>query len=199
LCKAVEDHRHPTAGRQTISIGVAERMKAESFRHWYRRADEALYRAKQNGRNCVSISENADTVSKSFLHIDWMPDWESGNSKIDRQHKELVIGANQFISSSLEAIEKEDVLKDLNLMISHIAKHFETEERILGEVRYPDLIQHERIHKELANKALRLKDELESGEVRFSAFVSFLLDEVIMDHMIKEDAKYFEYTRNALK
>jgi diguanylate cyclase (GGDEF)-like protein/hemerythrin-like metal-binding protein/PAS domain S-box-containing protein len=196
---AVGEHRHPTAGRQTISIGVAERMKAESFRHWYRRADEALYRAKRNGRNCVSLSEDVEAVSKSFLHIDWMSDWESGNRKIDRQHKELVAGANQFISSSLEAVDRDGVLKDLEIMISHIVKHFETEEKILGEVSYPNLIMHEQIHKELANKALKLKDELESGEVRFSAFVSFLMDEVVMDHMIKEDAKYFQYTKRRRK
>lgn len=47
----------PGIGRQTISIGVSERMKSESYKHWFNRTDEALYRAKQNGRNRVEASD----------------------------------------------------------------------------------------------------------------------------------------------
>ncbi len=35
----------------TVSIGLAEYMRGESSANWIERADQALYRAKQNGRN----------------------------------------------------------------------------------------------------------------------------------------------------
>ena len=42
--------------RVTISIGVAERQLDESINHWLKRADQALYHAKNNGRNQVTTT-----------------------------------------------------------------------------------------------------------------------------------------------
>jgi len=41
----------------SISIGLTRSVPGEPFSMIYSRADEALYRAKQNGRNCVVASE----------------------------------------------------------------------------------------------------------------------------------------------
>lgn len=54
---AIENTDHPVTGKRTVSIGVAERATTEAFRDWYQRADEALYRAKQKGRNRVVAYE----------------------------------------------------------------------------------------------------------------------------------------------
>lgn len=40
----------------TTSCGVAMRLQDEEAGQWLARADEALYRAKANGRNCTSVS-----------------------------------------------------------------------------------------------------------------------------------------------
>lgn len=42
----------------TASIGIAELEKGEVFENFLRRADTALYKAKDNGRNCCEVSEN---------------------------------------------------------------------------------------------------------------------------------------------
>lgn len=48
---------HPIAGKYTVSFGVGERIKYESFSSWYKRLDEALYSAKECGRNSVVAAE----------------------------------------------------------------------------------------------------------------------------------------------
>lgn len=50
---AVKNIKHPITGIQTISIGAAERSIQESFIDWYKRTDQALYQAKNEGRNRV--------------------------------------------------------------------------------------------------------------------------------------------------
>ncbi len=56
---AMAQYSNPQAGIVTVSLGVAERKSNESFHDWYKRADNALYQAKQQGRNCaVSADDN---------------------------------------------------------------------------------------------------------------------------------------------
>ena len=56
--KRIEEKEHPQAGRITASLGVAERAPGESFSAFYRRADRALYRAKETGRNRVVVYDD---------------------------------------------------------------------------------------------------------------------------------------------
>jgi len=50
---AYENNNHPITGKQTLSIGVTQKNENETFQEWYERADDALYCAKNEGRNRV--------------------------------------------------------------------------------------------------------------------------------------------------
>lgn len=56
---------HADAGRVTASFGIAEKTRYESFESWYARADEALYDAKQSGRNRVVSATGIPLPSES--------------------------------------------------------------------------------------------------------------------------------------
>ncbi len=49
----VESHRFDAVGNVTISIGIAWFKDGDNQQNIYARADDALYRAKRQGRNCV--------------------------------------------------------------------------------------------------------------------------------------------------
>ncbi|MEO1576823.1 MAG: GGDEF domain-containing protein, partial [Pseudomonadota bacterium] len=52
----IEQANMPARCRVTASIGLAQLKESESQREWLRRADEALYVAKNSGRNRVSVA-----------------------------------------------------------------------------------------------------------------------------------------------
>jgi len=57
ICTMLNENIHAVAGPVTASFGVAERHENETFDSWYKRADHAVYLAKEKGRNCVVCDE----------------------------------------------------------------------------------------------------------------------------------------------
>jgi len=55
--------RAPVAGvgHLSVSIGVAEAQPTDTPQSWFCRADDRLYRAKRDGRNCVRIDTDKET------------------------------------------------------------------------------------------------------------------------------------------
>ena len=192
---AKEQSNHPLTGVQTASIGVAERMKSESFKHWYRRTDAALYRAKEGGRNQAVFSNEQENLPVASVRIDWQTEWQSGNSEIDLQHQEMINIANRLLYMSFTGTGHEETLEQLDLLLGHIVHHFASEEKVLASVGYPALQAHAEIHKSLVAKALRLKKSFMNDEIKASAFFSFMLDDVIFGHLQGADAKFFVFTR----
>lgn len=56
LRKAIENYIFPVVGRKTVSIGVASLSEEEDVKALIGKADDALYRAKFNGRNRVEVA-----------------------------------------------------------------------------------------------------------------------------------------------
>ena len=55
LRRAVEGYSFNTVGRVTMSIGLTDYVGSEALDALLKRADEALYLAKNNGRNRVEV------------------------------------------------------------------------------------------------------------------------------------------------
>ncbi len=51
----IEENEHPIAGKITASFGVSEYKEGDTHRSIFKRCDDALYRAKANGRNRVEV------------------------------------------------------------------------------------------------------------------------------------------------
>lgn len=56
LRSTIEHHTFDGVGQVTCSFGVAQLEENEEADSFIKRADEALYRAKNSGRNCVALS-----------------------------------------------------------------------------------------------------------------------------------------------
>ena len=188
--KALEDNKHFKVGQVTGSFGVAERMKAESLRSWYKRADNALYQAKNTGRNRVVDSDKFDIPLVS-LQVQWRQEWNCGNDEIDEQHDKILQIANDLITKIYAGASHNECMDMIKIFLEYAVNHFATEERILMEIEYDGLIAHIKKHEYLTNKAIYLKECYEKKELQPAAFLSFIIDEVVVEHLTKEDTKFF--------
>ncbi|HBQ63722.1 MAG TPA: diguanylate cyclase, partial [Clostridiales bacterium] len=191
----IENEKHPIAGCRTVSIGVAQRMQNEPVRHWQRRTDEALYQAKENGRNRVVASDDNKSSIGDSVWLSWQPEWESGNTGIDEQHQEMIKMTNYLISMASAGKGFKEIVRQVDQLLDHIVRHFEYEEGILTEKRYPYYKSHAGIHRDLVSKAMQLKESCRNGEALISALFAFIVEDVIMGHLLVYDTVFFPYTR----
>ncbi len=195
LRAAIESNSFAVVGRQTVSVGVSERLKSESLKHWFRRTDEALYRAKQQGRNLVVAADGSEeSALLTSLHVIWQHEWESGNEEIDQQHRAIIQTGNQLINASQEGVTRKELIEGLERLLSQMVSHFECEERIIALCGYPEYKLHASIHQGLVAKARHLQKSFENGELTPAAFFSFIVDDLIIGHLVEDDLKFFSYT-----
>ena len=190
---ALEENRHPVAGQCTASFGVAEKIREENFIRLYQRADEALYVAKKSGRNRVVSYETIKNFPFAAVYLKWNEEWNSGNETIDEQHRELLESANNLLFLSFSNAKSEEIDQKLELLLRHMTDHFTDEEKLQAAIEYPDYPQHVEIHKGLLDKALKLKEDYKNGSEKPSAIFSFVVDDVIVGHMLEEDVKFYPY------
>jgi diguanylate cyclase (GGDEF)-like protein/hemerythrin-like metal-binding protein len=190
---AIEGEPVHSIGCITASFGVAERKARESFKFWYKRVDEALYRAKDLGRNQVAhSSENSQPIAS--VHIAWIQDWECGNPEIDMQHKKLLeISQGLMTMTLLTKLESSNILQQLDRLVEHIIYHFACEEHLLEKMSYQKVQEHALVHKNLVKKVLEVKEHYSQGDIKASAFFSFVVDDVVLGHLLQEDIKFFPY------
>jgi hemerythrin-like metal-binding protein len=85
---------------------------------------------------------------------------------------------------------------DLERLLAHVVQHFADEEVILARYHYNDLEAHAHDHKILIEHAQKLRDSVLAGSVTIGELVSFLAEEVVAQHLLKTDHKFFSLFQN---
>lgn len=174
----------------TISIGASMITKSETIESLIKRADEALYHAKKQGRNRVCVSGAVSEVSLIDI-VKWDPDWNSGYTSIDYQHVQLLTICNELMNNLLQGDYSYSFLPELEKLILHVKEHFKFEEEILCQHAYSDIESHKKHHDDLITKAQNLVKKTEEGNMLPIDVTHFVLNDVIIKHLLKEDTKFF--------
>lgn len=182
----------------SASFGVAEIQEGETWESWVGRADAAMYLAKRNGRDRVEVdfgnngqSLSAVRASMNFVHLIWHASYECGQPLIDQQHRALFESANSLISAMVDNWPISEIREVLALLLDEAVEHFSTEEALLREAGYVDAEAHRQIHNLLMARAQEVKERFLSGEDVIGEAFHFLVYEVIAQHMLTEDRKFF--------
>ena len=193
--EAVMAHEFVGVGHITASFGVSEILAEDDLQRWYTRADTALYLAKNNGRNRTVTADMLYRADERIEIIKWQGDFDSGNKLIDKEHKALILAGEKLLEAFYRH-DVEDEAKRLQKLFSLLTDHFASEERLLREAGYLDLPAHREIHKALMASAAFWRTLQKQGRIQSPAFYGFLINKVIGDHLLQDDAKYFPMFRN---
>jgi diguanylate cyclase (GGDEF)-like protein/hemerythrin-like metal-binding protein len=199
LRRTIAGHTIAGVGQVTVSLGVAECVPDESAACWFKRADAALYAAKNSGRNRVVMDAQGSSdlwtsipENSVALHLHWHESYNCGQPTIDAEHRKLFKLANILIGAAFTRREKPQAFAQaLENLLAHTVKHFADEEALLAQYHYAELALHSQAHERLIGRALQLRDNAFAKGVTVGELVDFLADEVVAQHMLKMDRKFY--------
>ncbi len=112
-------------------------------------------RRREAQRTVDRATDRPDTARSpaSELLMEWTEDMSVGVTLIDRQHGELISYYHAFV----RALQSEDAARQarpaLRALIDATRGHFADEERIMGNIGYPDFLAHREEHTRLLQDA----------------------------------------------
>jgi len=186
----------------TVSIGmVSFRGGNKSIDERLSIADQALYQAKESGRNCFKIisedlskpEETLEPIHSQLVRLMWKDEYASGNLLIDSQHRHLFTCANELLNAIIIGQTDKNVLVLAKNLLNQTSQHFFDEEKLLHESKFPEFISHCQIHRELEKKMSQTIANFKNDKVHVGELFSFLVTDIILEHMVVEDQKFFSY------
>lgn len=117
----------------------------------------------------------------------WKPEYETGNARIDKQHRQLIDLAN-LLWVSVERDRAEAVATAaIEALTAYAAYHFSDEEEFFERIGTPVLADHRKQHEALTAdiKALAVEDLL--GTKGIGARLEHWVEERLIPHMMYSD------------
>jgi len=176
----------------TISMGCSQWVENEYLESWFLRTDKALYKSKNTGKNKVSYYDKK-LENDILLKIEWSEKWSSGNYKIDQEHKKLFLMCNNIIEKSLSRSASDNIINNIESFFHELRSHFREEIEILEKVRYHNLEAHKKRHDEILSQGDQIFQHTKKNRITLIELFSFLVHDVIIGHLVKEDAIFFKH------
>lgn len=92
----------------------------------------------------------------------WNSYLETGHEKIDNQHKQLIMYLNNLSNAFSKGYAKNEIEKTMDFLIAYTIKHFNDEEQLMKECKYPDALIHQSYHKGFKKNIVSYAEKLKA-------------------------------------
>lgn len=123
--------------------------------------------------------------------VEWTPDLNTGIPDIDEQHQQMLHHINDFYEAA-NAKDKNRMTIVLFDLINSTLAHFQYEEALMEQAKYPLLEPHRRVHKNFIDKLMALHEKLQTMETTDDIAVLLIdsLDGWLFRHIRINDKGY---------
>ena len=175
-----------------ISIGIATYPECGGeIDNLMKAADAAMYESKQRGKNCFTFSQQVSTAFS--LAGSWVKFDDAhlvGVPLIDQEHQAIGDLLNKLNVALVELLPNQKAQQMLEEILTAVAMHFRTEERLMDELDYPEAVEHKDQHRRLSAEIQYLKQRfVQGGEL----VVLQWLKDWFFSHIADSDKRFGEF------
>ena len=127
--------------------------------------------------------------------IAWDDSFSVGHQKIDSQHEKLINMVVDLFWAMQDEADSGTIPEVLEKMADYARMHFETEERILESVGYPDLVPQKKMHHSYCKKVAEFTERAKNGDGGLTSDMFDYLKEWLVGHILRDDMKYKDFVR----
>ncbi len=125
--------------------------------------------------------------------IEWSDKLMLGIAPFDEHHKHLVDLLNQVYDDISNGVDRENMAIVFKELIDYTVYHFGAEEAWLQSINYPAISQHVQEHATFTKQIIDIHEEFLVTRNSFSFDLLNLLQDWLLQHILKTDAEYVEY------
>jgi hemerythrin-like metal-binding protein len=139
---------------------------------------------------------------KTEERVSWQYEYSVEVTEIDTQHRELMDMVNDMIDHSTDPQGERKIFFQgvIGATYNHLAKHFDTEERMLVKAGYDKLAEHRKEHEKLSAKVKDIRSELENNnEDTAMRELIMTFKEYFQSHILMYDKEAKDYFKAGSK
>jgi len=121
----------------------------------------------------------------------WDDSYLIGNKKIDDQHHQLFDLINTLVQSCDDGRDKEKLKNALDFLVDYTVRHFNDEEALQIECKFPEYEQHKNLHEDFKVTVTDLVGRfLKSGSsADLNSDIKTIVIKWLVNHVLYEDKK----------
>jgi hemerythrin-like metal-binding protein len=125
--------------------------------------------------------------------VQWQDSYSVGITAIDLQHKQLIAMINQLAEAMRQGKGDAVVQSILPSLVQYSKTHFNSEEKLLCDVGYPQLAAHQAIHHKFVQHIGDLVEKVKGGKMVATVSVATFLKDWLVNHILVQDKQYAAY------
>lgn len=125
--------------------------------------------------------------------IKWQDSYSVGYIALDKHHKSIIETINRLYQIVKGELNEELYKPMIYRLKGYTDFHFDFEENLMKKAGYPQLDNHQKLHKELALKTLSLNDSIIENYNQVPKDLLPFLKEWWLNHILKADFSYKPY------
>jgi len=121
----------------------------------------------------------------------WKEEYATGYAEIDSQHKQLFKAVNDLVSACKSGQGRNKLDSTIKFLVDYTVKHFADEEKLQQKYKYPDYLNHKKLHENFKKTVLELTKQLqeEGPTIALVGKVNSVIGNWLINHIQSEDKK----------